>query len=442
MRVRTPRATRVTTASAQRNSFVAAEPQAQRVDRRALAAFLDFEAKLACIAGTVRLLPSLTARNAVAERARLETDLRAGTMPCPRYDYAPPKPSRANLRWLDQLRVEASRLPVPQLYLDKLEELELDVALLAGLGDVRQVRPLAARRFGTGEELVDTPSGRLRLIDYSIGLLKQPWLSDRQTLRRRRARAVVPADGPAGTFSLRALIEYIAKVAKLQVQVRVEPNLTAGAATGDRTVFIADRKWTPREAWRLAVHEVLGHLTAAQNGKQQPLRLLEWGCGFAFADQEGVALCIEESFGVLDRARLRALAGRVLATRQMHAGAAFGETARCLFNEFHFDAPEAIAITERAYRGGGVARDAGYLKGHLRVRQALQDQHTTLQEMRMGRVSLSALPALRELQEIGVLNPPVYRPNLTRSFFSTNSGTMPWRLPPSAAASLMSVELT
>ncbi|MEY4582830.1 MAG: hypothetical protein RL701_7533 [Pseudomonadota bacterium] len=410
------------------------------VDRRGLSELIEFETNLGAVAGSVRLLPSLTARNAFAERARLEAELVQGGTPVPRFEYAAPRPCSATLRWLDQLRPYALQLPAAQLYLDKLAELQLDLALLASLGDARQVRPLAARRFGTGAEIIDTPNGPARLVDYSVQILQSAAFA--RGTRRRRERQKVPADAPDGEFCLRALIEALAAISGLRVTVRVEPNLTAGAATGDRTVFLADRTWTPREAWRLAVHEVLGHLTAAQNGSLQPLRILEWGTGFSFADQEGVALSIESKFGVLDRARLRSLAGRVLATNRMHAGASFGETARALFQDFQFSGAEAIAISERAYRGGGVARDAGYLLGFLRVQRALTEQQTTLDEMRMGRVGLNALPHLRELRERGLVHLPPHRPNLTRSFFSTSSGTIPWRLPPSAAASLMSVELT
>ena len=60
----------------------------------------------------------------------------------------------------------------------------------------------------------------------------------------------------------------------LAVEVRVEPRLSAGAATGERTVFIAARRFGRNEARRLAVHEVFGHLLAAANGREQPLRLL------------------------------------------------------------------------------------------------------------------------------------------------------------------------
>jgi uncharacterized protein (TIGR02421 family) len=415
-----------------------AEELAVSPDANALTALRTFESKLALVAKTVRLLPAVTARNAVEERARLAAELKSGEMIKPRFQYAMPRPCQANLRWLDHLRGEASQLPAGRLYLAKIDELELDIAMLASLGDSRNLRPLAARRFGTGEELIDTLEGPARLIDYSMRLLTKPALRS----VRRRERPSIPADSATGEPSLRQLVEHVARVAGLDVSVRVEPNLTAGAATGDRTVFIADRTFTLREAWRLALHEVLGHLTAAENGRQQPLRLLEWGTGFCFADQEGVALCIEENFGVLDRARLRALAGRVLATRNMHAGAAFGETARTLYREHQFSAHDSIAICERAYRGGGVARDAGYLRGYLRVRQALAAGHTTLDGLRMGRVGVDALPELRALQAAGLVRAPVHRPNFSRSFFSTNSGTMPWRLPPSFAASLINVELT
>lgn len=406
-------------------------------DAAAALALSAFEDKLGTLAKAVRLLPALIARNAAPERARLEAQLKAGELPVPRFAYASPRPCRASLRWLDQLREEAAQLPAAGLYLAKLEELELDVALLASLGDARQVRPLAARRFGTGDELLDThtPDGRVSLVDYSRRLLRGPALQRSEQLH-------VPADAADGGPSLRRIIERIATAAGLDVQVKVEPNLTAGAATGDHTVYIADRRFSVREAWRLALHEVLGHLTAAANGSRQPLRLLEWGTAFSFADQEGVALSIEAAFGVLDRGRLRSLAGRVLATRLMHAGAAFGETARELLEEYRFDAAESIAITERAYRGGGVARDANYLRGYLRVRDAIARGETTLDELRMGRVGLDALPELRALHAQGLIHAPAHCPNLTRSCFSTSSGTMPWRLPPSAAASLINVELT
>ena len=408
--------------------------QPLQVDACTRLALHEFESKLGVIARAVRLLPALTARNAATERPRLQAQLEAGDMPVASFVYASPRPCRASLRWLDQLRVEASTLPGNRLYTAKLDELELDLALLASLGNPRLIRPLAARRFGTGAELVALAQGSVSLIDYSQRLLLGRVL--------RREKKLIPADAPDGQLCLRVLIERVAHLAGLHVNVRVEPNLTAGAASGDQTVYVADRHFSRREAWRLALHEVLGHLTSAANGRAQPLRLLEWGTAFSFADQEGVALCVEAEFGLLDRGRLRSLAGRVVATRSMHAGASFGETAQLLYREHGFAAAESIAIAERAHRGGGVARDAGYLLGFLRVKDAIARGQTTLDELRMGRIDLAALPDARELSSAGLLRPPAHRPNLMRSCFSTSSGTMPWRSPPNAAASLMSVELT
>jgi uncharacterized protein (TIGR02421 family) len=386
------------------------------------------------VARSVRLLPSITARNAAAERVRLQAALERGDMPQARFEYAEARRCHDQLRFLDRMRALATSLPGSSLYVTKLDELELDLALLSSLGDRRRVRPLAARRFGRGDQLVEAPEGSMRLIEYARRLLRA---------RPRREECLdIPSDAQDGSPCLRAIVEAVAQAAGLDVSVRVEPNLTAGAATGDRTVYLADRHFGPREALRLAVHEVLGHLTSAANGRAQPLRILEWGTGFAFADQEGVALCVEASFGLLDRGRLRSLAGRVLATESMHEGASFGETASLLFKEHGFASAEAIAIAERAHRGGGVARDCGYLLGYLRVSAALERGETTLDELRSGRISLAALPEVRQLMAEGLLRPPFYRPNFSRSFFSTNSGTMPWRSPPREAASLISVELT
>lgn len=202
--------------------------------------------------------------------------------------------------------------------------------------------------------------------------------------------------------ALRVAIE----AAGLEVDVRVEPRLGAGAAAGDRTVFVASRAFGRHECVRLVAHEVLGHAVAAANGATHPLRIVELGTAGSFADQEGVAIALEEEAGALDAFRWRVLAARVVATDRMHAGASFGETALSLHRDHGLPADLAVVTAERAYRGGGVARDAGYLAGYLRVRAALDRGDATLDELRMGRVSLASLEALRALG----IDPP-HRPS-------------------------------
>jgi hypothetical protein len=251
---------------------------------------------------------------------------------------------------------------------------------------------------------------------------------------------VVPPDG--SPESLAALVLGLAREIGLEVKVKVEPRLASGAAAGEHTVFIAERKFGRVEAKRLAVHEVLGHLVAAANGRAQPLRLLEWGTAGSFADQEGLALYLEEQHGVMDGRRLRVLAGRVVATDCMHGGMSFTDAARQLHHQEGFTSSETISIVERAYRGGGVARDVAYLYGWLRVHDAIARGQTTVDDLRAGRIGLDALPAIRLLAAEGYAVPPVLRPNFSRSFCATKSETTPRTSPPSDAASLIRLELT
>jgi uncharacterized protein (TIGR02421 family) len=400
-----------------------------------LAAVRRFELRLRGLCMATRILPALTAENAASERQRMTHQLERGVMPVPRWRLAPQRVSSAAFRLVDGLRSEARTLAGSTLYLAKLDELELDLLLMDALGKPRLVRPLCARRYGTGATLAPTGAGPRPLAHCARVIL------DRLHCESEPRELAAMGEGE----TLGAFVQQLADAVGLEVSVRLEPSLSAGAATGERTVFIAARRFGRVEARRLAVHEVLGHLLVAANARVQPLQLLSFGTAGSFIDQEGLALHMEELSGVLDANRLRTLAGRVLAADCMHAGASFAETAGKLHRDERFPAPEAIAIAERAYRGGGVARDVGYLLGWLRVSHALATGDASLDELRLGRVSLDALPVLRVLRGEGYVRDPVFRPalpNFARNFFSASSGTTPLTSPPSDAASLIKLELT
>ena len=107
-----------------------------------------------------------------------------------------------------------------------------------------------------------------------------------------------------------------------------------------------------------------------------------------------------------------------------------------------FDVAETVALCERAFRGGGVARDVVYLRGWLRVRAALAAREATVDEVRWGRVGVADVPALRALAEAGWLRPPPYTPSLARSLRSTEGGTRLETSPPSLVTSLTRFEAT
>lgn len=394
----------------------------------------EADALMKRVADVARLLPALTAENADTERSRMVRELELGEVPVPRWNHSRRRVEGGVWRMLERARETVGGMLVEKLYLARLEELELELAMIEALGDPKRVRPLAARRFGTGR----TP---VRLAGEVVPLGRIAGVLLGSLPHREEPRSIPPCDEP-GRPSLASLMLTVARSAGLRIEIRVEPRLSAGAATGDRTIFLADRSFGQRESIRFAVHEVLGHAVAAANARDQPIRLFEVGTAGSFSAQEGMCLCLEEQAGVLDAYRLRIIAARVVATDRMHHGAPFGETARWLHRDLGFSAPDAVGIAERAYRGGGVARDAGYLDGWLRVRAAFADGKTNLDAMRVGRVDLDAACALPELTEAGLARPPRYRPSLARSLLATPGGTSFETSPPSVAASFTMLEET
>lgn len=397
---------------------------------------LRLDRLLAHAAALARPVASLTPENAAVERARLVQCLERGTLPVPAFAVTRQSVDAAAYRAIDEARVLARASWFGALYEARLEELELDLAIIDAWGDAKRVRPLSARRYGRGDELVRTSEGESPLFRVARSLLSSV------PVRVPELGTLKPDSDARDERTVAAYIRHAALGIGLDVEVKVEPRLASLAATGERTVFLADRLFSVREARRLTAHEVFGHLVVAANARAQPLRLLQIGLAGSFADQEGLALYLEEALDLMCNERLRTLAARVVATVQLHDGASFGDTAQSLVREHGFSAAAAVSIAERTYRGGGVARDAGYLAGFLRVRAAITSGATDVDELRRGRVSLASLEPLRELERRGFVQAPCYRPSLALSRKLTFGGTKAETSPPSEAASLTMLELT
>jgi uncharacterized protein (TIGR02421 family) len=339
---------------------------------------------------------------------------------------------RSVWRELARARELADDSEAASLYLPRLEELEIELLLLESLGRSKQVRPMAARLFGTGSERL-FPDANHSILDAAHEILSNASLEQEDK--------TIPAASVDGV-NLRDLMLAYGKHVGLHIAVRIDPGLIANAAVGERTVFIADRCFGAHEAQRLATHEVYGHLVSGFNGRTQTLGIFAIGTAGSYGDQEGVAIYLEELAGLLDSSRQRTLAGRLLATHAMHAGVSFGDAARAMVREHDFSPEAAVTLCERAFRAGGVARDAVYLTGWLRVRRAVARGETNLAELQLGKVSLSALPELRRLARDGLLTQPVYLSNLAKSLGSTGAGTRLATLPPSLATSLTRLDAT
>jgi hypothetical protein len=107
----------------------------------------------------------------------------------------------------------------------------------------------------------------------------------------------------------------------------------------------------------------------------------------------------------------------VLAVRCLTSGASFPETFRELEERFGFGGAAAFTITARVYRAGGLTKDAVYLRGLVDLLAYLSDEGAEppaeldkLGPLLVGKIDLPHVPAIRELLDRGVLQPPALIP--------------------------------
>src|SRR5690606_17407786 len=117
----------------------------------------------------------------------------------------------------------------------------------------------------------------------------------------------------------------------------------------------------------LLQHEIGTHVVTFANGSAQPLGLLATGLAGYEELQEGLAVLSEHLVDGLDTSRLRLLAARVVAVRSVIDGADFVETYRLLAEEHDVDPTTAFTVAMRVHRGGGLTKDAVYLRGLVRL---------------------------------------------------------------------------
>ncbi len=299
------------------------------------------------LAAAAQLLFAITPSNAQSERVRLEAAYRARTPLKPAWTYVPICIPAGVHRAIDRARGLASEHPLAQAYGARLDEIELDLAIIRNVG-TRDARSLARRRFGRGANHDE----------YTA------WLTCSETSIKSQDSA-----------DLCNALQTAGDALGFEFDLVYEPNLASHAATSSNRVWYSQAQLPAQDVLRLAVHEIAGHMLARRNARQQPYAILRVGTARSFRDQEGLCLLLEEHAGLLDAKRKRTLAARALAAQCAYDEADFEDTVLFLCREGLTIAP-AIRIAERAFRGGCVARDAAYVDGYLRVKSAAErDAH-------------------------------------------------------------------
>ncbi|GGB83582.1 hypothetical protein N798_05105 [Knoellia flava TL1] len=216
-------------------------------------------------------------------------------------------------------------------------------------------------------------------------------------------------DAPAFLALAQAEIDHYREIdPEIDIHAEMRDDVNGVMVSGNTLLIDTDSAVQVSRANALIQHEVGTHLVTQVNGTAQPVRVL--GSGLAGYDetQEGLAVLAEIGCGQLTPFRLRQLAARVLTVHRMHSGADFVEAWRALVDE-GFPENSAFTTTMRAFRSGGLSKDAIYLRGLVELLVHLRDGGE-LDLLWLGKFSLEDLPLIRDLDDRGVLNPPRLRP--------------------------------
>lgn len=292
-------------------------------------------------------------------------------------------------RKLYEIRLEDVDDPAAwKLLRDKREELDKQISLIADRNTPDFLHS-AIRLFGPVE-------GSLR--DRAEEILEEV-----PRPRRIGARERVGAHAFA-ELAEREFDHYRTLYPDFRSEIQIRPDLVGLMVSSGRLLIGADLGLPPNRVEALLQHEVGTHVVTYVNGAAQPF--LQLARGFASYDetQEGLGVLAEYLVGGLTAARMRLLAGRVVAVDGCIDGADFVETFRRLHRDHGFSHGGAFDITTRVYASGGFTRDHVYLRGFIDVVEYLRDGGP-IKPLYVGKIAIRHLGVIRELRERGVLNP-------------------------------------
>lgn len=365
----------------------------QSLGRRAFVkAVTDIDRQLAAVASAFDLLLMVTPVNG---NAAYRSFIRRKKSVLPRFRYRPLDVDPVQLqRALYQVPIDRVEDPtLAAIFREKQRELSLKLNLLSDRSTPRFVH-IGTALYG---EIEPT------MLEQAVSLL--------DSLPR--------ADGPgtrrtidAKSFAAAAQVEvdrYRAADSSVAATVQVRDDITSLMVSSGHLLVGSGLRIPLRRAEALIQHEVGTHIVTYWNGAAQRLRLLATGLAGHDELQEGLAVLAEYLVAGLTPARLRVLAARVVAAQSMVEGAEFIETFRVLSDNYGFGSRTAFQIASRVHRGGGLIKDAVYLRGLQSVVEYLSEGGR-LDTLLVGKIAVSHVAVIEELQRRGILQAPPLRP--------------------------------
>ena len=315
----------------------------------------------------------------------------------PRFYYRPLAVEPGVLkRKLFDIAIERIEDPtLAELFRQRQDELDRKITMMADVG---------TSRFVLGSQQV------YGSVEPSLVELASQFLS---TLASRSRDETSGGELSAAEFvrlAKREIEHYRQQMPEFTAQVILREDMYSGLMCSDGNLLVGVQTKIPRRrADALLQHEVGTHLLTYYNGLVESFRLLH--SGFAGYDslQEGLAVLAEYLVGGLSRPRLRLLAARVVAADLMLKGASFIETFRTLDHDYDFSQRTAYTVTMRIYRGGGLTKDAVYLRGLVEVLGYFAGGGE-LEPLLVGKIASDHIGLIRELLHRKVIQAPRLQP--------------------------------
>ena len=389
---------RQVTRSLQQSAFVFANEETtsrplhyHALGRKAVVrAVRDVDAQLAGVAEAFDLLLTVTPVNAQKAFARFR---RRDDRP-PRFEYRPHTVDPALLkRKLFDIKIERVEDPtLEMLFREKRSELELKLSLISDRLTPRFLPIGLALYGGVDDELLTLARKLLDEVPDGAG----------NGGRRVGAAAFAAA-------AEEQLSYYRSMDSSISPRIEIRDDVSALTVSSGNLLVARSMSIPTTRLNALLQHEIGTHVVTYWNGRAQPFRLL--GSGLARHDelQEGLAVFAEYLVAGLTPARMRTLAARVLAADAVTRGAEFLDVYRLLRDDHGFAQRSAFFVAMRVVRGGGLVKDAIYLRGLQSVVEYVA-KGGRIETMLVGKIAPEHTGVIEELQRREVLQPPPLRP--------------------------------
>jgi uncharacterized protein (TIGR02421 family) len=319
----------------------------------------------------------------------------------PEFHYRPlPVDTGLLKRQLYNIPIERVEDPaLERLFLEKQEELDIKLSMLRDRDTPRFLYESLQLFGGVKDDLLELAKNLLEKVPRN----RKP-LSDTDEVN-------------ATQFASRAAAEinyYRSLCPEFSGKARVTSDVANLIVSRGNLLIAKEMKIPASRVEPLLAHEIGTHLLTYYNGRSQPFQQLYSGLAGYEELQEGMAVLSEYLVGGLDSSRMRQLAARVVAAHHLTNGASFVDTFRVLDRTFEFSQQAAYTITMRIYRGGGLTKDAIYLRG-LRAMLRYIQKGGELGPLYAGKMAEKHIPLIQELQYRNVLAAAPLRPRFLES---------------------------